>query len=165
MLFSTIMLSDAILASVVYIQPGSTPYVRASTSSSELALRVLEILSCSAFIISQFGGVTSTSQGFEHLKRTFYLALDILVGESHGTRDDLPNTYVKNQCLVLKSPSFTGDSKFVTCSSSLFLTTKLEAPTSFRNAKIAFVLASIEQLVPVLDEVNICGYVFDACLP
>ena len=120
MLFSTIMLSDAILASVVYIQPGSTPYVRASTSSSELALRVLEILSCSAFIISQFGGVTSTSQGFEHLKRTFYLALDILAGESHGTRDDLPNTYVKNQCLVLKSPSFTGDSKFVTCSSSLF---------------------------------------------
>jgi len=160
------MLSDAILASIVYIEPGSIPYVQASTSPSKLALRVLEILSCSAFIISQFGGVTSTSQGFEHLKKTFYLALDILAQESHGTHDDLPNTYVKDQCLILKSPSFTRGSQFFNAILLCFLTIKpSKVPTSFRNAKTALVLASIEQLVPVLDDANVWGHVFDACLP
>lgn len=159
------MLSDAILASIVYIEPGSISYVQASTSPSELALRVLEILSCSAFVISQFGGVTSTSQGFEHLKKTFYLALDILAQETHETHDDLPNTYVKDQCLILNSPSFTRGSQFLNAILLCFLTIVFEAPTSFRNAKTALVLASIEQLVPVLDESNVWGYVFDACLP
>ncbi|KAF5360391.1 hypothetical protein D9756_004582 [Leucocoprinus leucothites] len=128
MLFSTIMLSDAILASIVYIKPGSSPYIQTSTSSSKLALRVLEILSSFAFIISQFGGVTSSSQGFEQLKKTFYLALDILAQTSNGTPEnhDLANSYY---------------------------------------AKKALVLASIEQLVPVLSEDYIRDYVFDVCWP
>lgn len=106
------MLSDAILASVVYVQPGSTPYVQASLTPSELALQVLRILSHFSFIISQFGGVTSTSQGFEQLKKTFYLALDILAHANGGantthTNNGLADIYVKDQCLSLKSPAIT----------------------------------------------------------
>lgn len=136
MLFSSIILSDAILASIVYIEPGSISYVQASTSPSELALLVLEILSCSAFMISQFGSVTSTSQGFEHLKKTFYLALDILAQESHGAHDDLPNTYVKDQSLVLKSPSFTRGSQFFNAILLCFLTIKtFKLPPLFEMQK------------------------------
>ncbi|KXN93401.1 hypothetical protein AN958_00325 [Leucoagaricus sp. SymC.cos] len=149
LLFSTIMLSDAILASVVYIQPGSTPYTQASTSSSELALRVLQILSHFAFVISQFGGVTSTSRGFEQLKKTFYLALDILVQEDGGNQknENLANRYVKDQCFALKSSAIT------------------QASSLIQSAKKALVLASIEQLVPVLSEECIREYVFDVCWP
>ncbi|KAJ3574471.1 hypothetical protein NP233_g1749 [Leucocoprinus birnbaumii] len=148
-LFSTIMISDAILSSIIYIQPGSTPYIQTSTSSSELALRVLEILSCFAFIISQFGGVTSSSQGFEQLKKTFYLALDILAHANSVTQEvgNLANSYVRDQCLALKASAIT------------------EAPESFRNAKKAFLLASIEQLVPALSGDEIRDSVFDVCWP
>jgi hypothetical protein len=110
------MLSDAILTSVVYIHPTSTPYTQASTSASEIALHVLEILSHFSFIISQFGGVTST--GFEQLKKTFYLALDILAQENDRAQhnDGLVNSYVRDQCLALKSPAIAGsrESIFVT---------------------------------------------------
>ena len=37
--------------------------------------------------LSEFGGVTTTTQGFEHLKKTFYLALDILA-HGDGERGD-----------------------------------------------------------------------------
>ncbi len=108
MLFSAIMLSDAVLASVAYIKPGSAPYTQTSVTHSELALQVLNILSCFSFIISQFGGVTSTSQGFEHLKKTFYLALDILAeAGDRNQANSLANTYVKEQCVSLASPAIT----------------------------------------------------------
>ncbi|KAF9447297.1 hypothetical protein P691DRAFT_802622 [Macrolepiota fuliginosa MF-IS2] len=152
LLFSTIMLSDAVLASIVYIKPGSVPYTEASLTPPQLALQVLHILSHYAFIISQFGGVTSTSQGFEQLKKTFYLALDVLAQTDGGTNaaqteSSLANSYVKDQCLSLKSSAFT------------------RAPISIQNAKKALVLASIEQLIPVLNEESIREYAFDVCWP
>lgn len=106
------MLSEAILSSVVYIKPASSPYTRASTTSSELALQVLHIFTHFSFIISQFGGVTSTSQGFEQLKKTFYLSLDILsqadsMSDGRQTNGSLADEYVRDQSLFLYSPAFT----------------------------------------------------------
>ncbi|KAF7767893.1 hypothetical protein Agabi119p4_7136 [Agaricus bisporus var. burnettii] len=152
LLFSVVMISEAILSSVVYIKPASSPYNQASTTSSELALQVLHIFSHFSFIISQFGGVTSTSPGFEQLKKTFYLALDILSqvdSASYGgqSRNSLPEDYVRDQSLFLQSPSFTN------------------APKSIKNSKKAIVLASIEQLVPALSEDCIREHVLDICLP
>jgi hypothetical protein len=112
LLFSAVMLSEAILSSVVYIKPASSPYTRASTTSSELALQVLHIFTHFSFIISQFGGVTSTSQGFEQLKKTFYLSLDILsqadsMSDGRQTNGSLADEYVRDQSLFLYSPAFT----------------------------------------------------------
>jgi hypothetical protein len=91
------MIADAALSTVVYVPPvpspsPTIPYIPIPTSisvpppptsastptSSTLALTTLHALSHLAFVISQFGGVTTTSQGFSELKKTFYLALDIL---------------------------------------------------------------------------------------
>jgi hypothetical protein len=96
LLFSNIMLSEAILSASVFIPPrthGLTP--------ASLALQVLHTLSHLSFVISQFGGVTTTTQGFEHLKKTFYLALDILAqGDGDGSKAEV---YVRQMCFTLNS--------------------------------------------------------------
>lgn len=85
-LFSTIMLSETVLSTSVYLPPQSGRLVTPTT----LALQVLNTLSHLSFVISQFGGVTTTTQGFEHLKKTFYLALDILAqGDDEPTGAEL----------------------------------------------------------------------------
>ena len=103
LLFSTIMIADGCLSTVVFATP---PVVRGNISGSDptpfsLAMTTLHTLSNLAFVISQFGGVTTTADhGFSELKKSFYLALDIISAESSGESD----TYVSelyNSCSLL----------------------------------------------------------------
>ena len=88
------MVAEATLSASVFIPP--RPY---ELTPASLALQVLETLSHLSFIISQFGGVTTTTQGFEHLKKTFYLALDILAqGDGDGS---IAEAYVRQVCFTL----------------------------------------------------------------
>jgi len=100
LLFSTIMLAEAVLSAAVYLPPqlsGITP--------ATLALQTLNTLSHLSFVISQFGGVTTTTQGFEHLKKTFYLALDILADSDSefGKVGAKAEAYVQQACFALNS--------------------------------------------------------------
>ncbi|TFK39012.1 hypothetical protein BDQ12DRAFT_604733 [Crucibulum laeve] len=144
LLFSNIMLADAVLSTVVFIPPLSPPHSHVTPST--LALQVLRTLSHLSFVISQFGGVTTTSQGFEALKKTFYLALDILAqGDSDsGVSGAKANAYVRESCLSLKAEG------------------SRVAP-SVQEAKQVYVLVSIEQLVPALSEESIKQWVWGLC--
>lgn len=67
------MITQSITTAMTYLPSPS------SSLPPSLALTILNALSKLSFIISQFGGVTSTSQGgFSELKRVFYSALDVL---------------------------------------------------------------------------------------
>jgi len=144
LLFSNIMLAEAVLSAAVY-----TPPTTFDITPVTLALQTLHTLSHLSFVISEFGGVTTTTQGFEHLKKTFYLALDILAQSDAefgrvGTQAD---SYVQQACFALNSQRAE------------------TAATSPRQAKQAFVLASIEQLVPVLSDKCIRDWVWGICYP
>ncbi|KAF8817202.1 hypothetical protein BYT27DRAFT_7205062 [Phlegmacium glaucopus] len=140
LLFSNIMLAEAVLSASVFTPP--RPY---GLTPASLALQVLQTLSHLSFVISQFGGVTTTTQGFEHLKKTFYLALDILAqGDGDGLKAE---AYVQQVCFALNSQRIES------------------AATSPRQAKQAFILASIEQLVPVLSDKSIRDWVWGVCYP
>lgn len=90
------MLAEAVLSASVFIPPRSD-----KLTPSSLALQVLQTLSHLSFVISQFGGVTNIQQGFEHLKKTFYLALDILAqGDGDGSKAE---AYVQQVCFTLNS--------------------------------------------------------------
>ena len=94
------MMAEEVLSTTVYLPPGSTNITPAS-----IALQVLDTLSHMSFVISEFGGVTTTTKGFEHLKKTFYLALDILAqgdGE-HGDAGVKAEAYVQQACFALNS--------------------------------------------------------------
>ena len=87
LLFMTVMLSQSILSTITYSRPvsstASPPEPEGSATHvpthSSLALSTLRTLSHLSFVISKFGGVTSTSGvGFAELKRVFYSALDVL---------------------------------------------------------------------------------------
>jgi hypothetical protein len=91
-LFSNVMLLDSILSAVVFVPP----YYSAITPSF-IALQALHTLSHLSFVISQFGGVTSTAGGFGELKKTFYLALDIL-----AQAGDKADAYVEEACFSLQ---------------------------------------------------------------
>ena len=90
------MLAEAVLSAFVFIPP--RPH---KLTPSSLALQILETLTHLSFVISQFGGVTTTTQGFEHFKKSFYLALDILAqGDGNGSKAE---AYVKQVCFTLNS--------------------------------------------------------------
>lgn len=72
LLFSTIMITEAGLAAVVYVPP------EIGHAAPSLALAVLRSLYHLAFVIEKFGGAGHNA--FPELKRAFYLALDILAG-------------------------------------------------------------------------------------
>jgi hypothetical protein len=91
------MLAEAVLSASVFIPPQHHELTPAS-----LALQVLQTLSHLSFVIFQFGGVTTTTQGFEHLKKTFYLALDILA-QGDGDDGSKAEAYVQQVCFTLNS--------------------------------------------------------------
>ena len=99
------MLAEAVLSASVFIPPTLRPHNNKLTPSS-LALQVLHTLSHLSFVFFflKFGGVVTTNnvQGFEHLKKTFYLALDILAhGDGDGSKKAEP--YVQQACFALNS--------------------------------------------------------------
>ncbi|PBK97608.1 hypothetical protein ARMGADRAFT_1162451 [Armillaria gallica] len=117
LLFSTIMIAESVLSSIIYVPPTST--------TTSIALTTLFALSHLAFVIQQFGGITASGDGFKELKKTVYLALDIIAsqGDEEGER------------FVYELRDSNTNSKDT---------------ADFVLAKKAFVLACVEQLIPVL---------------
>lgn len=147
LLFTTIMLLQSILSTITYSHPVAsavTPPTHLPTHSS-LALSILRTLSHLSFVITKFGGVTSTSSaGFAELKQVFYTALDVLSSDVEASE-----TFVKALSLHVATSSSTG-----------------ERPADpLTRARQAFNLACVEQLVPLLslDMIEYC--VFPLCLP
>ena len=84
------MLLQSILSTATYshpvasavIPPRSKGSLTLLPTHSSLALSTLRTLSYLSFVITKFGGVTSTSSvSFAELKRVFYTALDVLSGD------------------------------------------------------------------------------------
>jgi hypothetical protein len=99
LLFTTIMLLQSILSTITYSHPMASAVTPPDSKGSlthlpthsSLALATLRTLSHLSFVITKFGGVTSTSSaGFAELKRVFYMALDVLGGDVEGSE-----TFVK----------------------------------------------------------------------
>ncbi|KAJ7645555.1 hypothetical protein DFH06DRAFT_1333196 [Mycena polygramma] len=142
LLFANIMIADAALSAVIFVPPAA--YAGAVPVPSALALTVLHTLCNLSFVVSQFGGVTTTaSPGFVELKKTFYLALDILA--KSGEESD---RFVRELSLSLQEwQGRAGD----------------RDPDV--QAKTAYALTCIEQLVPVLSADCIQAYALPLSLP
>jgi len=140
-LFTTIMLCQAILSTVVFVpHPGTEPTTSTSSPQS-LATAVLRTLFHLSFVIHQFGGVTASSGGgFPELKRVFYMALDVLASDPG------------------ESERFVADF----CQSK---PANAHVPAFVKNVKTAYVLACIEQLIPILSDECVRKDVFELCLP
>lgn len=86
-MFVTVMVADSILSTSTYLSP--TTYKDSPHIPPSLALITLHILSHLCFVVSQFGGLTTGSsasgEGFKELKKTFYLALDVLASSDAGS--------------------------------------------------------------------------------
>ncbi|KAF5369416.1 hypothetical protein D9758_002822 [Tetrapyrgos nigripes] len=127
LLFATVMISNAVLSSAVYIPPSvySQPD---STTPASLAHTTLHALSHMSSLIAGFGGISSTSTDtFAELRQTTYLALDILAAPTTGS----PDTHADADAFVNELLSNTNHS----LSDEHYL---------------AFTLACMEQLVPAL---------------
>ncbi|KAJ7264013.1 hypothetical protein B0H12DRAFT_1102480 [Mycena haematopus] len=142
LLFANLMIADAALSVVIFVPP--LAYSGAVPVPSALALTVVHTLSELSFVISQFGGVTTTaSPGFMALKKTFYLALDILA-KSEPESERL----VRELCLAVRDwQGRAGD----------------RDPDV--QAKTAYTLTCIEQLVPVLSGDCIQSHALPLALP
>ena len=111
LLFTCIMIFESVLSSLVYLPPQLYQITPAT-----LAVQILETLSHLSFVISEFGGVTTTAQGFEQLKKTFYLALDVLA-QGDGPAGDSglkADTYVQKICFALNSQRVESGRSFFT---------------------------------------------------
>lgn len=89
------MISQSVLSAVVFV-PGPQASQRSSsaTSPQAVALNVLHVLSHLSFVMPQFGGVASTSEGgLPELKRAFYMALDVLTSS-----EDAAERFVSELC-------------------------------------------------------------------
>ena len=106
LLFAAVMVAEAALSSTIYI-PSSSFQISSSSpqtlAPAYLALQTLRTLNTLSFIISQFGGVTTTSTSvadFPELKRVFYLGLDILSSDK-----GLSGEFVRTLCSTKESKS------------------------------------------------------------
>jgi hypothetical protein len=153
LLFTTIMLLQSILSTITYSRPVTSatvpPKFKQSLTHlpthSSLASSTLRTLSHLSFVITKFGGVTSTSSdGFAELKRVFYSALDVLSADVEASEE-----FVRVLSLHVEATSSTGDSP----------------AEPLARARQAFNLACVEQLVPLLSLDTIEHCVFPLCLP
>jgi hypothetical protein len=81
LLFSTIMVADGVLGSVVFAKPHRNHQDMLGFTVRSLAETVLRTLFHISFVVSQFGGVIATASedpGFLELRKVFYLAIDVL---------------------------------------------------------------------------------------
>ncbi|EIW59549.1 uncharacterized protein TRAVEDRAFT_147587 [Trametes versicolor FP-101664 SS1] len=148
LLFTTLMISQSVLSAVVFV-PGRQASQRPSSSASPqaIALTVLHVLSHLSFVMPQLGGVASTSEGgLPELKRAFYMALDVL-----ASSEDAAERFVSELC---QREGLAGKGKGVDT-----------LPRSLLDARKAFALACVEQLVPKLSEETIQTRVYPLCHP
>ncbi|EJC97998.1 uncharacterized protein FOMMEDRAFT_149443 [Fomitiporia mediterranea MF3/22] len=151
-LFSTLMLQQAVLDTILFHPPPPSPSTASNTySPSHLTSTILNTLSSLSFIIASFGGVTAGSSTgakgptFPELKKVFYISIDIL-----STNVLESESFVRN--LVRDTNvSCGGDS--------------ISGGGPFANAKRSFTLACIEQFIPVLDDHCIEEVILPFCEP
>ncbi|KAF8505304.1 hypothetical protein JB92DRAFT_3122491 [Gautieria morchelliformis] len=140
LLFSHLVVSQAILSSIQYLDPlaaGSG----LDLGPSSIACSTLRSLHHLSFVISQFGGVASSAESFKELKRVFYMALDIVAADLDPQR----------------GPTFVRE----------LLSHAQESPFGpghpFRQSRTAYVLVIVEQLMPTLDDLMIENMVVPFC--
>ncbi|KAG6844469.1 hypothetical protein H0H87_006693 [Tephrocybe sp. NHM501043] len=137
-LFSAIMIADSVLGAAVYVRPGGFSEV----SPHVLAKSILRTLSHLSFVISHFGGVTVTivsdDPGFVELRKVFYLALDVLASQEPTGDFNYCESFVKELVADLGADTFVPRG------------TSSRHSEAFKQAKTAYTLACIEQLVPSL---------------
>ncbi|KDQ62276.1 hypothetical protein JAAARDRAFT_189618 [Jaapia argillacea MUCL 33604] len=139
LLFSTLMLSQSALTSLVFVRKPPSP-------PSFMALSILKTLSHLSFVISQFGGITASGEGsFRELKKTVYMALDVISVDRDGSE-----RFVKELCSQFERAHITVNAA------------GFERPY---QAKKSFALACIEQLIPVISEDCMENQVLPLCLP
>ncbi|KAI0755127.1 hypothetical protein C8Q80DRAFT_1143166 [Daedaleopsis nitida] len=152
-LFTTLMILQSVISAVVFI-PNSQAKRSEDASSTvplrspqSIALDALHTLSHLSFVMPQFGGVASTSEGgLPELKRAFYMALDVLsASEVEAAR------FVEELC---RHDGTTAKGKGID-----------NIPHAFLQAKTAFALACVEQLVPILADSLIQSQVYSLCHP
>ncbi|KAG6916031.1 hypothetical protein DXG01_008754 [Tephrocybe rancida] len=154
LLFSTIMVADSVLGAAIYVPPRAP----LALSSHVLAKSILRTLSHLSFVVSQFGGVTGTAvsddPGFMELRKVFYLALDTLSAQ------EPPGERYVNHCesFVKELVTDLGGNIFVPGNLS-------HRSGSFAQAKTAYTLACIEQLVPSLGVPCLRDEIWCLCTP
>jgi hypothetical protein len=78
-LFTTLIISQSVLSSTVYLPPHATVHPNGGITPSSLALTTLQTLTHLSLVISQFGGI---AKAFEQLQKVFYLSVDIILAPS-----------------------------------------------------------------------------------
>lgn len=147
-LFATVMVQQSVVTATIYLPPSSTEIMsllEPHITPASLALLLLQTLSNLSFVITKFGGVTSTARTsvFPQLRRVFYSALDVL-----STNQAASEKFVIGLCQ-------TGKQNVTPSRSSKVM----------ESARMAFSLACIEQLVPNISEEKIQNQIFDICVP
>ncbi|EIN12584.1 hypothetical protein PUNSTDRAFT_60653 [Punctularia strigosozonata HHB-11173 SS5] len=148
LLFSVVMISDAVLVSATYTPPSSSSssssnFQRPTPPSLALATSTLRTLGNLSFVISQFGGITSEQGGFAELKKVVYLALDILATDPAESQ-----AFARAMAEPVQESSSVGVSSDCT-----------------PRERAAFVLAMLEQLVPALSDESLQDVVFPVAFP
>jgi hypothetical protein len=177
LLFTTIMISEAVLSTTVFVPPVSfspspTPHLTPFSPSNQptpktLSLQTLQTLSHLSFVISQFGGITTTSTSdFPELKKTFYIALDILSSGGGLEGEKLVRRLCAEGWFFIIVSWMEGILTFYFWGRESTDThhTTGENHGYLRQTKKAFTLACTEQLVPILKEESL-PIVFQACFP
>jgi len=147
-LFATVMVQQSVLTAAIYVPQPSTEVVSSlepNLTPASLALLTLQTLSNLSFVVTKFGGVTSTARTsvFPQLRRLFYSALDVL-----STDRAASEKFVISLCQTVKQND-----------------TSPNSSKAMENANAAFSLACIEQLVPTACEEGIQSRIFDMCIP
>ena len=147
-LFATVMVQQSIINAAIYLPPSSSRAISSLESDvtpPSLALVLLQTLSNLSFVITKFGGVTSTTRTsvFPQLRRLFYSGLDVL-----STDHSASENFVVQLCQTGKQNSMS-----------------TESPKVMGDAKMAFSLACIEQLAPNVSEERIQSQIFEMCIP
>ena len=147
-LFVTVMVQHSVVTATIYLPSHSLKIMSPSEQNvtpASLALVLLQALSNLSFVITKFGGVTSTApiSVFPQLRRLFYSALDVL-----STDQAASEKFVVGLCQTMKPND-----------------TSSKSSKSMKSANKAFSLACIEQLVPNICEERIRSHIFDMCIP
>ena len=147
-LFATVMVQQSVVNATIYLPLPSSKSVSSlepDVTPPSLALVLLQTLLNLSFVITKFGGVTSTTRTsvFPQLRRLFYSALDVL-----STNQPASEKFVIRLCQTGKQNS-----------------ALTESPKVMEDAKMAFSLACIEQLIPNVSEERIQTQIFEMCIP
>lgn len=147
-LFATVMVQQSVINATIYLPPPSSKTIsplEPNATPAPLAWLLLQTLSNLSFVITKFGGVTSTARTsvFPQLRRLFYSALDVL-----STNQPASEKFVTSLCQTGKRNS-----------------TSIKSSKVMESAKMAFALACIEQLAPNVGEERIQSQIFEMCIP